>query len=99
MQVGTALTAVQRAALKAASERAELLSGSGGVTAAVFLPEGPLRDDMPVGEGRGPAPALIPQQRGFWPVRRSRAGPPSPTGQLEGAENLAPGLRPAAVYP
>lgn len=30
-QVGTALTAVQRAALKAASERAELLSGISGV--------------------------------------------------------------------
>ncbi|WP_369235650.1 nitrate- and nitrite sensing domain-containing protein [Streptomyces sp. R21] len=42
-------------------------SGSGGVAAAVFLPEGLLRDDMPVGEGRGlaPASALIPQQRGF----------------------------------
>ncbi|MEV0485966.1 nitrate- and nitrite sensing domain-containing protein [Streptomyces sp. NPDC050508] len=46
-------------------------SSSGGVTAAVLIPEGLMRDDMPVGEqqrasgGRGlaPASALIPQQR------------------------------------
>ncbi|WP_345018625.1 sensor histidine kinase [Streptomyces shaanxiensis] len=44
-------------------------SPNGGVTAALLVPEGLLRDDMPVGEesvrGRGlaPAAALIPQQR------------------------------------
>ncbi|MCL8014086.1 nitrate- and nitrite sensing domain-containing protein [Streptomyces sp. AS02] len=44
-------------------------SPNGGVTAALLVPEGLLRDDMPVGEeavhGRGlaPASALIPQQR------------------------------------
>jgi signal transduction histidine kinase len=44
-------------------------SPNGGVTAAVFIPEPLMRDDMPVGEqafgGRGlaPAAALIPQQR------------------------------------
>jgi anti-sigma regulatory factor (Ser/Thr protein kinase) len=46
-------------------------SQSGGVTAAVLIPEGLMRDDMPVGEqqqasgGRGlaPASALVPQQR------------------------------------
>ncbi|MES5821952.1 nitrate- and nitrite sensing domain-containing protein [Streptomyces sp. RG80] len=44
-------------------------SANGGVTAAVFIPEPLIRDDMPVGEqvfgGRGlaPAAALIPQQR------------------------------------
>jgi len=46
-------------------------SRSGGVTAAVLIPEGLMRDDMPVGEqqqtsgGRGlaPASALVPQQR------------------------------------
>ncbi|KKD04773.1 nitrate- and nitrite sensing domain-containing protein [Streptomyces sp. WM6386] len=44
-------------------------SPNGGVTAAVFIPEPLIRDDMPVGEqvfgGRGlaPAAALIPQQR------------------------------------
>ncbi|WP_030603281.1 nitrate- and nitrite sensing domain-containing protein [Streptomyces fulvoviolaceus] len=44
-------------------------SPSGGVTAAVFIPEGLIRDDMPVAEeahrGRGlaPASALIQQQR------------------------------------
>lgn len=46
-------------------------SPNGGVTAAVFIPEGLVRDDMPVaeqavgGQGRGlaPAAALIPQQR------------------------------------
>jgi signal transduction histidine kinase len=45
-------------------------SSSGGVTAAVLIPEGLMRDDMPVGEqqaagGRGlaPASALIQQQR------------------------------------
>ena len=50
--------------------RVELRSSpSGGVTAAVFIPENLTRDDMPVGEravgGRGlaPASALIPQQR------------------------------------
>ncbi|WP_416964479.1 nitrate- and nitrite sensing domain-containing protein [Streptomyces sp. Agncl-13] len=46
-------------------------SSSGGVTAAVLIPEGLMRDDMPVGErqqtsgGRGlaPASALVPHQR------------------------------------
>ncbi|MEV6500074.1 sensor histidine kinase [Streptomyces prunicolor] len=46
-------------------------SQSGGVTAAVLIPEGLMRDDMPVGEqqqapgGRGlaPASALVPRQR------------------------------------
>lgn len=41
-------------------------SQSGGVVAAVLIPEGLIRDDMPAGEqGRGlaPATALIPQQR------------------------------------
>lgn len=44
-------------------------SPNGGVTAALLVPEGLLRDDMPVGEeavhGRGlaPASALIPRQR------------------------------------
>jgi len=46
-------------------------SASGGVTAAVLIPEGLMRDDMPVGEqqqtsgGRGlaPASALVPHQR------------------------------------
>ncbi|WP_406125540.1 nitrate- and nitrite sensing domain-containing protein [Streptomyces sp. NBC_00989] len=46
-------------------------SSSGGVTAAVLIPEGLMRDDMPVGEqqqasgGRGlaPASALVPRQR------------------------------------
>ncbi|WP_329251354.1 nitrate- and nitrite sensing domain-containing protein [Streptomyces sp. NBC_01478] len=46
-------------------------SQSGGVTAAVLIPEGLMRDDMPVGDqqqapgGRGlaPASALVPQQR------------------------------------
>ena len=46
-------------------------SQSGGVTAAVLIPEGLMRDDMPVGEqqqapgGRGLAPAsvLVPRQR------------------------------------
>ena len=46
-------------------------SRSGGVTAAVLIPENLMRDDMPVGEqqqatgGRGlaPASALVPQQR------------------------------------
>ncbi|MBK6019610.1 sensor histidine kinase, partial [Streptomyces sp. MBT53] len=46
-------------------------SRSGGVTAAVLIPEGLMRDDMPVGDqqqaagGRGlaPASALVPQQR------------------------------------
>ncbi|QNP72202.1 sensor histidine kinase [Streptomyces roseirectus] len=41
-------------------------SDTGGVTAAVFVPENLIRDDMPVGErGRGlaPASALVPEQR------------------------------------
>ncbi|MEV0739984.1 ATP-binding protein [Streptomyces sp. NPDC050549] len=46
-------------------------SRSGGVTAAVLIPEGLMRDDMPVGEvqqasgrrGLAPASALVPQQR------------------------------------
>ncbi|MET8983028.1 nitrate- and nitrite sensing domain-containing protein [Streptomyces sp. NPDC004539] len=42
-------------------------STTGGITAAVFVPEGLVRDDMPAGErGRGlaPAAALVPGQRG-----------------------------------
>jgi len=41
-------------------------SPTGGVTAAVFVPEGLVRDDMPVGErGLAPAAALVPEQRGW----------------------------------
>ena len=48
-------------------------SPTGGVTAAVFVPEALVRDDMPVGErGLAPASALVPEQRQWGAVTERR---------------------------